>query len=99
MRRKNPTTSTSSGSSSSEETDAVDKQEQDSLQRKRLEAQFKLEREAEKRGAYVKKQRVKYFHKGSDQWFDHAMVVDVHLDDGPDKPYYVSIETPASKEW
>jgi hypothetical protein len=58
--------------------------------KRRLDAQRKLEAEAESRGAFAKKQRVEYYHKATGTWYDDAHIVDVHFDDGPDKPYYVS---------
>lgn len=57
---------------------------------KRLETQKEKEEEAETRGAFIKQQRVKYHHKASDAYYD-AVVVGVHFDDGPDRPYYVSV--------
>lgn len=66
-------------------------------QRKRkLDAQWKLEEEAKSRGAFAKKQRVKYYHKTTGKWYDDAHVVGVHFDDGPDKPYYVSLSSNVS---
>ena len=49
----------------------------------------KEEVEARARGHFVKKQKVRYLHKATDTWHD-AVIVGVHFDDGPDKPYYVS---------
>ena len=46
------------------------------------------ERELMANPRFVKNQRVRYYHKMSDTWIDDAHVVGVHLDDGPDKPYY-----------
>jgi hypothetical protein len=40
------------------------------------------------RNCFVKNQRVFYFHKASDTWFDDAYIVGVHHDDGVDQPYY-----------
>jgi hypothetical protein len=37
--------------------------------------------------AFVEDQRVRYFCKATAIWFD-ALVVCVHSDDGPDRPYY-----------
>ena len=53
-----------------------------------IEGQKKREQNASARNQYVKQQRVRYYHKTSDQWIDEAVVVGVHYDDGPDKPYY-----------
>ena len=41
-------------------------------------------------GHFVKKQKVQYHHRGTNTFHD-ATVVGVHYDDGPDKPYYVSV--------
>ena len=54
-----------------------------------LEAQKDAEDRAETQGLYAKKQRVSYIHRGTNTQYD-AMIVGVHFDDGPDKPYYVS---------
>lgn len=54
---------------------------------RRIRAQKDEELAAESRGAFAKKQRVKYHHKGTDTVYD-AVVVGVHFDDGPDHPYY-----------
>lgn len=58
------------------------------IRKRRLDAQQKAETEAESRGAFCKKQRVKYHNKLLGKW-DDAVIVGVHYDDGPDKPYYV----------
>ena len=59
------------------------------MKRKRLDAQLKAEKEAEARGPkfFAKKQRVRYLNKMTNAVCD-AVVVGVHYDDGPDKPYY-----------
>lgn len=57
------------------------------IRKRRLDAQQKAETEAESRGAFCKKQRVKYHNKLLGKW-DDAVIVGVHYDDGPDKPYY-----------
>ena len=62
------------------------------LRKRRLDYQRKMEALAETRGAFAKKQRVKYHNKLQGRW-DDAVVIGVHHDDGPDKPYYVSDET------
>jgi len=54
-----------------------------------LKAQLEAEELAEKNGKYAKRQRVSYHHKMTGTHYD-AIIVGVHLDDGPDKPYYVS---------
>jgi len=53
----------------------------------RLRTQFEQERAAESRGVFAKRQRVQYLHKQTDVSYD-AVIQGVHLDDGPDKPYY-----------
>ena len=55
-----------------------------------LKIQKEAEDRAEKHGLYAKRQRVSYTHKGTGTQYD-ALVVGVHFDDGPDKPYYVSL--------
>lgn len=71
--------------------EAPEKEDPEYRQRKRqLDAQWKLEEEAKSRGAFAKKQRVKYYHKPTGKWYEDAYIVGVHFDDGPDKPYYVS---------
>ena len=55
-----------------------------------LHAQYTSEMKAKKVGMLAERQRVTYFHKPTSQFFE-AVVVGVHLDDGPDQPYYVSI--------
>ena len=58
-----------------------------------LRSQFEQERAAETRGVLAKKQRVEY--KNQATGVSHpAIVIDVHLDDGPDRPYYVSQHCP-----
>ena len=56
---------------------------------KMLKAQKEAEELAEKYSKYAKRQRVSYHHRGKDKYYD-AIIVGVHLDDGPDNPYYVS---------
>lgn len=53
-----------------------------------LEGQKNREQKASARNQYTKQQRVRYYHKISDQWIGEAVIVGVHYDDGPDKPYY-----------
>lgn len=57
--------------------------------RRRLDAQFKAEKDAEARGPnfYAKKQRVRYHNKATNSVCD-AYIVGVHYDDGPNHPYY-----------
>mmetsp|Transcript_7816 Transcript_7816/g.11228 ORF Transcript_7816/g.11228 Transcript_7816/m.11228 type:complete len:174 (-) Transcript_7816:175-696(-) len=57
------------------------------IRRMQLNSQREREIQAESRNAYVKKQRVKYHYRAMDSWHD-AVILGVHLDDGPDKPYY-----------
>lgn len=64
--------------------------QESTVRKRRLDAQRKLEEDAESRGAFAKKQRVKYHNKLHGRW-DDAVIVGVHYDDGPDKPYYVSL--------
>ena len=69
--------------------DSVTSVDENKLKRRRLDAQFKAEKEAEERGPkfFAKKQRVRYFNKVSNSICD-AVVVGVHFDDGPQDPYY-----------
>jgi hypothetical protein len=60
------------------------------IKRRRLDAQKKAEELAESNGVFAKKQRVFYHNKSTDTMHD-AFIVEVHFDDGPDKPYYVSL--------
>ena len=62
------------------------------VRQRRLQAQLEAEESANKLGAFAKNQRVSYYHKASDFSYD-AVVIGVHFDDGPDKPYYVSMFT------
>jgi len=55
----------------------------------RLRSQFDREREAEGRGVFAKKQRVRYNNQSTGT-YHLAIVLDVHLDDDPSRPYYVS---------
>jgi hypothetical protein len=55
-----------------------------------LTAQKEEEDRSRKIGQFAKKQRVSYHHRGTNKQYD-AFIVGVHLDDGPDKPYYVSM--------
>ena len=57
----------------------------------RLRSQYDSERAAESKGVLAKGQRVYYIvHTETEIKNYEAVVVDVHLDDGPEKPYYVS---------
>lgn len=51
--------------------------------------QVRLYNAQSEKGFFVEKQRVRYFHKGTETWHNNAVIVGVHFDDGPDKPYYV----------
>mmetsp|Transcript_5916 Transcript_5916/g.16075 ORF Transcript_5916/g.16075 Transcript_5916/m.16075 type:complete len:254 (-) Transcript_5916:770-1531(-) len=53
-----------------------------------LENQKTRECEAMLVGRFIKNQRVTYFHKRTEVWYHDAYVLAVHLDDGPDNPYY-----------
>ncbi|KAL3793668.1 hypothetical protein HJC23_010240 [Cyclotella cryptica] len=64
-----------------EETDRV------STKRSRLDAQKKAEEVAASRGVFAKNQRVQYHNKLTNAVSD-AVIIGVHLDDGPDDPYY-----------
>jgi len=63
-----------------------------SQQRRRermIRAQFEAEKVARRHHRFAKNQRVSYHHKASNSPYD-SFIVAVHLDDGPDRPYYVS---------
>lgn len=60
-----------------------------SAKRSRLDAQKKAEEVAATRGVFAKNQRVQYHNKPTNAVSD-AVIIGVHLDDGPDNPYYVS---------
>jgi hypothetical protein len=65
-------------------------QTQEELQKQSiLQGQRARELKAAKRGFFVKNQRVKYYHQAKERWIEDVTVAGVHLDDGPDKPYYV----------
>jgi len=53
-----------------------------------LEGQQEREQKASELDQFAKQQRVRYYHKLSDQWIEDAVVEGVHHDDGPEKPYY-----------
>jgi uncharacterized protein with LGFP repeats len=56
-------------------------------EQKLIDNQQQREEVASARGAFVENQRVRYFFKANDTWYD-ATIVGVHYDDGPDRPYY-----------
>lgn len=81
----------SSGAAKLEEYDEEEAQQEASQAAHRqrvLEGQVERESKARQSGIFVKNQRVRYFHKASQQWIDDAHVVGVHHDDGADRPYY-----------
>lgn len=61
--------------------------EAENYRKNRLRAQLKAEEQAGKYNQYAPHQRVRYHFRATDTWYD-AAVVAIHLDDGPDKPYY-----------
>lgn len=66
------------------------RQERREMEYKNRLIQGQREREAKASSIrqYAKQQRVRYFHKLSDQWIEDVVIEGVHYDDGPDKPYY-----------
>jgi hypothetical protein len=54
-----------------------------------LQEQRARELKAATRGFFVKNQRVKYYNQANQHWIEDTTIAGVHLDDGPDKPYYV----------
>jgi hypothetical protein len=69
----------------------IRRQQQEGAERARRIIQLASQQEREIKAIdvnqFVTNQRIRYYHKLSDKWFD-GHVVAVHLDDGPDKPYY-----------
>jgi hypothetical protein len=63
-----------------------------------LSEQKEGEERATASGVFIKKQSARYLHKASKRWFD-AHVVGVHLDDGPDNPYYTIKYQSTDGEW
>ena len=59
------------------------------IRRNRLKAQWDAEQRAQQHDQYAPNQRAKYHYRADDIWYD-AIVVAIHLDDGPNHPYYVS---------
>jgi hypothetical protein len=74
---------------SDDEKVAWELQKEEHARYRALHAQYASEMNAKKIGMLAKRQRVSYFHQPTSQHFE-AVVVGVHLDDGPDQPYYVS---------
>lgn len=64
-------------------------QQEENHRFQRLQTQHELEKKAEEMNQFAKWQRVLYYSKIDDMMIE-AVVVGVHFDDGPDKPYYVS---------
>lgn len=64
-------------------------QQEENIRSQRLETQHELETKAGEINQFSKWQRVLYYSKIDDLMIE-AVVVGVHFDDGPDKPYYVS---------
>lgn len=61
---------------------------EEEINRQLVKAQQKREKDAASRNdSYVVNQRVRYYFKGTETWYD-AVIAGVHLDDGPDRPYY-----------
>lgn len=52
-----------------------------------IDNQRQREEVASAKGVFVENQRVRYFFKTNETWYD-AIIVGVHYDDGPDRPYY-----------
>jgi hypothetical protein len=81
------TTNAAKDAETQQEPSETDEERQLGLKKAALQSQKEKEKQAESMGSFVKKQRVKYLHKATEQWFD-AHIIGVHFDDGPDKPYY-----------
>jgi hypothetical protein len=65
-------------------------QKEENIRYNKIKTQFENEKRVEKLNQFAKKQRVLYHSKIDDKLID-AVVVGVHFDDGPDRPYYVSL--------
>lgn len=65
-------------------------QYEEDRKREILRVQFDEEINAAANGYFCKKQRVMYHHRVEDAFYE-AVIVGVHFDDGPNKPYYVSL--------
>jgi hypothetical protein len=85
-RRRSPSTSVEQVTSDA----AFAKQLQIEEERKEklLKTQFEDESNALNHGHFCKRQRVMYHLKSKDAFYE-AVIVGVHYDDGPNKPYYV----------
>ncbi len=68
---------------------AQEVQKEEKIKYNRIKTQYDLEQKSMMNKQFAKWQRVKYYSKGDDMYVD-AVVVGVHFDDGPDRPYYVS---------
>ena len=66
-------------------------QQEENDRHQKLKSQYDMEEKAKQLNQFTKRQRVSYHSKVDGTWMD-AVVVGVHFDDGPDKPYYVSKE-------
>ena len=66
-------------------------QDEEDTRLRMLKAQYDAEEQASKHGefSFAKRQRVSYHHRGSGLNYG-AVIIGVHSDDGPEKPYYVS---------
>jgi hypothetical protein len=73
---------------SSDEAFAKQLQMEEERKEKLLKAQFEDETHALDHGHFCKRQRVMYHHRSKDAFYE-AVIVGVHYDDGPNKPYYV----------
>merc|ERR1712238_648526 len=62
----------------SEDTTEEEKERYETMIKQKIAAQFEVEKDAENRDQFAKKQRV---------WY-HNKIRDRHFDDGPEKPYY-----------
>ncbi|KAL7555352.1 hypothetical protein ACA910_001388 [Epithemia clementina (nom. ined.)] len=63
-----------------------------------LDAQKSSEVQALARDDFCKNQRARYLHKASQTWYNDALVVSVHNDDGVEKPYYTILYHPRPGE-
>ena len=59
------------------------------IKRNHLQTQLLSEQHAATHNLYAPNQRVQYHYRAQDCWYD-ALVLAIHLDDGPNHPYYVS---------
>jgi hypothetical protein len=82
-------TATTTETAASDTATAAPSVEETELENKTRLLQSQKDREIKASGeSFAKNQRVAYFHKASNVWFEDTYIVGVHHDDGVDQPYY-----------